>query len=227
MLIELSYPLSESAPKWPTNPDEKYYCVSDQKCGDVSTTSSVYHHLHNGTHFDAPRHFDPNGLTIDRLPIEDFYYTKPYLMKLDKKKGEMITMEDALPHLEALKQCDLLMIYTGYSRLRAEHPAQFMDDFPFLSPEFARYLRTELPALKGIALDVLSVDSAVLGERMGFPAHHALLETNASQPERTLRIFEDVNIGAVLNVPRIQAVCAFPVRWVGLEAAPVAITAII
>ena len=102
-----------------------------------------------------------------------------------------------------------------------------MDDFPFLSPEFARYLRKELPQLKAIALDVLSVDSVVCGEEMGFAAHHALLEVSEAFPERTLRIFEDVNIGALAGISNIQAVCAFPVRWVGLEAAPIAMVAII
>ena len=199
MLIELSYPLSETTPKWPTNPDEQYYSVSDQTRGDVSTTSSVYHHMHNGTHMDTPRHFDPNGPTIEQLPIEDFYYTRPFVLRLDKKKGEMVTMQDVQAHLDELKTCDLLLIYTGYSSLRAKHPEQFMDDFPFLSPEFARYLRKELP----------------------------LLEVSEAFPERTLRIFEDVNIGALAGISNIQAVCAFPVRWVGLEAAPIAMVAII
>ena len=135
MLIELSYPLSETTPKWPTNPDEQYYSVSDQTRGDVSTTSSVYHHMHNGTHMDTPRHFDPNGPTIEQLPIEDFYYTRPFVLRLDKKKGEMVTMQDVQAHLDELKTCDLLLIYTGYSSLRAKHPEQFMDDFPFLSPQ--------------------------------------------------------------------------------------------
>ena len=56
---------------------------------------------------------------------------------------------------------------------------------------------------------------------------NAPLEVSEAFPERTLRIFEDVNIGALAGISNIQAVCAFPVRWVGLEAAPIAMVAII
>ena len=66
--------------------------------------------MHNGTHMDTPRHFDPNGPTIEQLPIEDFYYTRPFVLRLDKKKGEMVTMQDVQAHLDELKTCDLLLI---------------------------------------------------------------------------------------------------------------------
>lgn len=225
MLIEISYPLSPSSPKWPTNPDEEYFSVAEQKNGDVSTTASVYHHLHNGTHIDAPKHFDMHGLTIDQLPIEDFYFERPFVLKLDKKPGEMVTLEDIAAFMEEIRSCDLLMIYTGHSIHRESDPQKFMENFPFLSPELARCIRKELLNIKGLALDVLSVDSAVLGIEMGFPAHHALLETNEAFPERTVRIFEDVNIGKLIGYKKVRSVSAFPVRWIGLEAAPAAIVA--
>lgn len=227
MLIELSYVMSQTAPKWPTNPDERYYAVTSQAQGDASTASSVYHHLHNGTHVDAPRHFDMKGATIEQLPIEDFYFKKPYVLKLSKGKGEQITMEDIKEKKRELAECDILLIYTGYSRLRNQNPGEFANDFPYLSLEFARYLRKELPKLKAVAVDVLSVDSPVKGEQMGFPAHHTLLEMNEENPERTLRIFEDVNISRLLDIDCIKEICAFPIRWEGIEAAPVAMVAVV
>lgn len=227
MLLELSYPLSETAPKWPTNPDEKYYVVASPENGDVNTTSSVYHHMHNGTHFDAPRHFDPKGQTIDELPVEDFYYTRPFVLKLNKQKGEMVTLADIRPHLETLADCDILFIYTGYSQYRAAQPEIFMNDFPYISAELAAYIRKCLPKLKAVAVDTLSVDSSELGMIQGFPSHHALLETCEAYPERTLRVFEDVNISLLLAHPEIQSVCALPVRWAGLEAGPVGMLAVV
>lgn len=68
--------------------------------------------------------------------------------------------------------------------------------------------------------------SAITGEDEGFPCHHALLETNSEQKERTLLLFEDVNIQKLLGVERIKEICAFPIRFSQLEAAPVAIVAI-
>jgi kynurenine formamidase len=57
MLTEISYVLSEASPKWPTNPMERYEINNSILAGDVCTTSSVYHHFHNGTHVDAPSIF--------------------------------------------------------------------------------------------------------------------------------------------------------------------------
>lgn len=68
--------------------------------------------------------------------------------------------------------------------------------------------------------------SAITGEDEGFPCHHALLETNSEQKERTLLLFEDVNIQKLLGVERIKEICAFPIRFSQLEAAPVAMVAI-
>lgn len=46
------------------------------------------------------------------------------------------------------------------------------------------------------------------------------------QKERTLLLFEDVNIQKLLGVERIKEICAFPIRFSQLEAAPVAMVAI-
>lgn len=226
MLIELSYPLSLTAPKWPTNPDEQYYVIASPQNGDINTTNSVYHHLHNGTHFDAPRHFDATGLTVEALPIEDFYYTNACVIPLSKEKGEPMTLEDVLAYEKALQQSDILLLYSGYSKYRETEPEHFMDDFPYIDPKLAKYLRKSCPKLKAVALDTLSVDSSVLGGKLGFPAHHALLDHNAENPERTIRIFEDVNVSKLLHAEKIRAICSFPVRWEGMEAAPVAMVAI-
>lgn len=47
-----------------------------------------------------------------------------------------------------------------------------------------------IPRLKAIAMDSISYDSAITGEDEGFPCHHALLETNSEQKERTLLLLK-------------------------------------
>ena len=227
MLIELSYVISEDIPKWPTNPEEKYDYNQATRFGDASNASSVYHHLHTGTHVDAPFHFDPRGRTIDEIPVEDFYYRSPLVLKILKGKGGCIELSDLQAYEEQIAQSDILFIYTGYSVLRETDPQAFLDDFPSMAPEAARYLRKKFPALKAVALDSISFDSAKTGAEEGFPSHHALLETNEAQPERTLLLYEDVNISKIVDLDSIQAVCAFPVRFAGLEAGPVNMTAIV
>ena len=50
MLIELSYIISLDMPKWPTNPAERIEYNTVIQNGDPSNASSVFHHLHTGTH---------------------------------------------------------------------------------------------------------------------------------------------------------------------------------
>lgn len=88
-----------------------------------------------------------------------------------------------------------------------------MDNFPCMEVMAAKYLRKEFPELKAIAMDSISYDSAITGGDEGFPCHHALLETNSEQKERTLLLFEDVNIQKLLGVERIKEICAFPIRF--------------
>ena len=226
MLIELSYIISLDMPKWPTNPAERIEYNTVIQNGDPSNASSVFHHLHTGTHVDAPFHFDANGKTIDQIPIEDFHYTKPLVLEIAKGKGERIRYEDLKLHESEIKECDILFLYTGHSRLRDISPEDFVDNFPCMEVMAAKYLRKEFPELKAIAMDSISYYSAITGGDEGFPCHHALLETNSEQKERTLLLFEDVNIQKLLGVERIKEICAFPIRFSQLEAAPVAMVAI-
>ena len=108
MLIELSYIISLDMPKWPTNPAERIEYNTVIQNGDPSNASSVFHHLHTGTHVDAPFHFDANGKTIDQIPIEDFHYTKPLVLEIAKGKGERIRYEDLKSHESEIKECDIM-----------------------------------------------------------------------------------------------------------------------
>lgn len=227
MLIELSYTVMEDMPMWPTNPPEKYDYNQATSLGDACNASSVYHHLHTGTHVDAPFHFDSRGKTIDEIPVEDFYYTAPFVLKLPKAKGECVEREELEKYKEEIARCDILFIYTGYSDIREKCPEEFVDDFPSVSPAAAIYLRSNFPKLKAVALDSISFDSARTGAQNGFPSHHAFLETRPDQLERTLLLYEDVDVKKLVDVKDVKAVCAFPVRFKGLEAGPVSMVAII
>ena len=94
--MELSYPVEENGPKWPSNPEEKVVYEQEIQKGAPCNASSVFHHMHNGTHVDAPRHFNPIGMTIDQIPAEDFYYTAPFVLELPKGKGEKIRLSDLM-----------------------------------------------------------------------------------------------------------------------------------
>lgn len=224
MLTELSYVLGESIPKWPTNPSDRLEKVLCFENGDPNNAFSVYHHMHNGTHVDAPVHFSANGKNITELPIGDFYYTSPAVLRLKKDKGEVFTVEDLVSYEKEIAEADIIFIYTGYSDFRDKDPKAYVDGFPAFSKQAAEYLRDGFPKLKAIALDVISADQSTC---VGFPAHKAFLHREKGDNTRTLLIFEDVNVKKIADLKEpIQAICAFPIRWEQAEAAPVAMVAI-
>lgn len=225
MLLELSYIFAGDEPKWPTNPNDHFVWENSTRRGDACNASTITHHMHNGTHMDAPLHFAHGGKSIDQLPIEDFLYESPLCVKIPKGKSGRITKEDLLA-IEGLQDADLLLIYTGYADLRYTNPAAFIDDFPCFGADAARYIRKECPKLKAIAMDMLSVDSCVTGSIEGFPAHHNFLEVNEENPERTLILFEDVNTKKLYEAGvQAKRVYAFPLRFKGLEASPITMVA--
>lgn len=226
MLVELSYILSPNMAKWPTNPAERYESILSISSGDNCNASSVYHHMHNGTHVDASIHFNPNGRKLEEIEIERFYYTNPYVLELTKGENEFFTLEDFTKIEDELKNTDLLLIYSGYSELRNKDVYAFTHGFPVLEASAAMYLRNTFPKLKGIALDVISVDSGVTAADEGFPIHHILLDDD-TDTSRALLLYEDVNIKKLLPFKdKIESISAFPVRWENAEAAPVAMVAI-
>lgn len=222
MYIELSYEFDENIPIYPGSPKEEIIPITRIKKQDPSNTTAIKHFLHNGTHVDAPFHFCNNGSTIDQISIENFVYQNPLLIYKELKKSELLEVEDLKKYGEELYLADILLFYTGYCKIR-NNPALYTDDFPAISEETARFIRTKLLSVKAIAIDVLSIESAILGPKTNFKVHKTLLGGDLYKT-RPLLIFEDVNIGKVLN-KKIKKIYAFPLRLKGLDASPVNIIA--
>jgi kynurenine formamidase len=222
MFFEISYVLGETIPRWPTNPIETPDINLSFEKGDPCNATSIYHHMHNGTHVDAPKHFSRDGRGIVEIPIEDFYYTAPLILKLEKKRGQVITQADLFPFEAEIAKADILCAYTGYADIRGQDPQGFVDNFPAFSPDAAYYLRTHFPDLKAVAIDTISVESAVDGPKNGFPVHRTFLDKIEGKDLRTLLLYEDVNLQKLASIDQpLQAISAFPIRWEGAEAAPV------
>ena len=178
------------------------------------------HFLHTGTHVDAPSHFDKTGLTISDIPIDRFIYNTPLVVNIPKKKGELILKED-LDIYKNIDSADLLLIHTGYSRFM-NSPFDFLDDFPALSLEAARYLRS-VPSLKAIGIDTISIEG-IKGLDEGFPVHHELLDSKIGMRDPLL-VYENVFLSELMSNELPFRVYAFPLRLENMDASPVAMVA--
>lgn len=222
MYIELSYKFDKNMPIYPGSPEEEIVPVTRMKQGNPSNTTSIKHFIHNGTHVDAPFHFYDKGNTIDQIPIEKFVYKKPLIIYKELKKSKLIEVEDLIKYGRELYSADILFFYTGYCKIRNK-PDLYVDDFPAISEKTARFIRTELLNIKAVAIDVLSIESAISGPKTNFKVHKTLLDGDLYNT-RPLLIYEDVNIGEILD-KNIKKVYAFPLRLTGLDGSPVNIVA--
>lgn len=87
----------------------------------VSTTT------HSGTHVDAPRHFRPDGMTVDEVPLEWFYGDGVLLDFSTKKRGERISLADVRAELDRLdarpSEQTIVLLRTGAGDVFADDPA--------------------------------------------------------------------------------------------------------
>jgi arylformamidase len=99
-IVDLSHEFFEGMPNiaglavafWPVETIDYTKKITDGKLGIESRMILMPEHC--GTHFDAPRHFDKNGTTVDKLPVEKFVLPGHLLNVTHKKNGEAITIDD-------------------------------------------------------------------------------------------------------------------------------------
>ncbi len=217
MYLELSYVLNRKIPNYPDSPVDELEPLLRHTKGDNCNTSMIHHYTHNGTHMDTPFHFDPQGKRIESIGIEDLIYGQPVFLNIEKDNNEEISRDDL--SIDDISRADVLLLRTGFDEKRTTDPSGYRFLFPGISVEAAEYLREELPLLKAIVIDFLSVDNYLNGNRKGFPVHHILLCERNSQ-KRPLLLIEDANLRPLVR-KKLKKVFAMPVRFEGADGAPV------
>jgi kynurenine formamidase len=123
------------------------------------------------THVDAPRHFLPDGATIDQLPLSAFIGTG---VVLDARgAGPVIRAGFLRSARPAIQPGDVVFLYTGHAA-RFGTP-DYVDDHPHLADDAAQLL-VELGA-RMVGMDVPTPDLALGSRDAGFayPVHTALI----------------------------------------------------
>lgn len=222
-IIEMSYPIGEQeTPVLDHFPKVAFNPIHRIKAGNLANSTQFCLPTHSGTHVDAPRHFIDTGLTIDQIPIDRFYFVRPYLLNLVKEDFEEIHPEEIDKIGNELQEIDLLMIYTGFSKYRNSDSRRYNLDGPGLSVSSANLLVSKCTKLKAIAVDLLSIENLTNGRKRQFPVHKALLNDDFQNGPFVL--LEDVNLNVLRGKTPIEVIAA-PIRLLGLDGAPVTIIA--
>lgn len=219
-LILLSHPLDPEGPAWPGSTGVRIEPVKRIDAGGTSNTSLLHLHSHVGTHVDAPRHFFPGGMAISDLPIDAFAFDRPAVLDLPLGESDLVGPGDLERWHAQIADSDLLILRSGFESVRADHD-RYEKRGPGFSVGAARYIRHSLPAVRGVAVDWISL-SAWAHVDEGRAAHRVLL---ADEPSgRPVLIFEDVRASALGNAAP-KRVLAFPLQIAGLDGCPCTVVA--
>ncbi|HLB66587.1 MAG TPA: cyclase family protein [Candidatus Saccharimonadales bacterium] len=160
MIIDLSVQLNEKTPVYPGDPSTKI-----EPAGELAKDGFNDHYIsigtHVGTHIDAPLHMLENGVSLDKISIEQFV-----------GNGRLVEVNGA--NFESVKSAgiqegDIVLFHTGVSE--KYHDPTYFEDYPAMSEEVAKYLVEA--KVKMIGVDICSVDN-----QDGFPIHKILLAGN-------------------------------------------------
>ncbi len=141
-------------PIYPGDPSPSFEKYSTLQKDGVNLTK-ITMGSHTGTHLDAPRHFIPHGIGIDKIPPNKLI-GEAYVADLSKKPiGSGITSKDLRRELEEeIGRDDIVVIYTGCS----EHwgDKSINRDYTYLTGDAAEYLVSK--RVRAVGIDFLSVE---------------------------------------------------------------------
>lgn len=223
----LSYPLGPDTPTYGANPPVRMTVLADIERGDVANWLEITTINHNGTHIDAPFHFNPNGKRLTDLDVNELCFSTPCLIDVPKSDGVLITANDLQPYETVLNEADLLLLRTGWANAhRAKDPKRFGQQAPGFDSSVGHYLLNET-TVRAVAMDLPSATSPVVGHANdeGLEFHRIVLGTGREPSERYILLVEDVRLEPDLSTNDLKRVLVVPLWLQDADAAPVTILA--
>src|SRR3954466_1958347 len=118
-IFDISRPLFNGLAPWPGDTAFHYELKWKMAEGATVNVGTVEMGVHNGSHADAPFHFEEGGKTIDRMPL-DTYLGDAVVVDLTKQfehdRARQISVADIESFSEALGAAPRLLLKTGVWR---------------------------------------------------------------------------------------------------------------
>jgi arylformamidase len=201
MIHDVTVPITNTMPVWPSDPPVKLTPqshLSRDKSHTVRLTS-IQMGSHTGTHIDAPWHFVENGRQLNQIRIETLV-------------GKATVFE--LPNVRSIGRENVERLpFSGVERVlfkteNSKHwnDGRFFEEFVSLEPEAAQVLVDR--GVKLVGIDYLSIDKYKSEKH---PTHFVLLERNVV-------ILEGLNLSAV--APGEYDMVALPLNLQEADGAP-------
>ena len=168
---------------------------------------------HVGTHVDAPRHFVPDGPTMDEIPLNRLY-GPGVVWKLDIKPFGIVGVDDLERAKPEVQWGDIVLLDCGWW---SSFGTDIYDQNYSLSPEAALWLVNR--GIKLVGVDCSTVDLAHTQRKPGFnwPVHRILLSHGVLVAEHLTNL-------KPLTGKRIEAMF-LPLKIRGADGAPARVIA--
>ena len=198
--FDITIPIHKDMPVWPGDSDVEIQRVSKIEEGANANVSHLALSAHTGTHVDAPCHFIPDGVALDKVQLDRFIGS---VEVLEVPEVGLITAADLEDRL--LPQTTRIIFKTKNSSIWERGESQFYEDFTALSPDGAQYLVDM--GVKFVGIDYLSIAPY----KDSRPTHEILLGAGVV-------ILEGVDLSAVS--PGIYTLYCLPLKLEGVDGAP-------
>jgi len=204
---DISRTLSNDFAEWPGDEPFHYRLTREIAKGQMVNLGAISMSVHNGTHADARFHFDPNGESIEKAPL-DIYLGRATVVDLAQtffrsKEKHLITTEDLKPHAEEIAATSRLLVKTG----RWSDSTIFPNQIPVIAADVPAWLQKN--GVKLLGLDLPSMDEI---DSKSLQNHHALARAG-------IAIIESLDLREV--AAGIYNLAALPLKIAGGDGAPV------
>jgi arylformamidase len=204
---DISRTLSNDLAEWPGDEPCRFRLTREKAKGASVNLGTISMSVHNGTHADARFHFDTNGESIEKAPLET-YLGRVTIVDLaqaflDSKEKHLITIDDLRPSAEQIAVTSRLLVKTGRWRDSTVFPKQI----PVIAADVPAWLQKN--GVKLLGLDLPSVDEI---DSKSLQNHHALARAG-------IAIIESLDLSDV--APGVYQFAALPLKIDGGDGAPV------
>src|ERR1051325_8202044 len=113
---DISRTLSSDFAEWPGDEPFHYRVTNEIAKGASVNLGAIAMSVHNGTHADAQFHFEVNGASIEKAPL-DVYLGPAVVVDLSESflrstEKHLITREDLRPHAEEIATTSRVLVKT-------------------------------------------------------------------------------------------------------------------
>jgi arylformamidase len=203
---DISRTLSDDLAEWPGDEPFHFRLTKTMAEGQSINLGAIGMSVHNGTHADAQFHFDTNGESIEKAPLE-IYLGRAAVVDLTEafsrsKEKHLITVEDLQPYAEEIAESSRLLVKTG----RWSDSTVFPNQIPVIAADVPSWLQKS--GVRLIGLDLPSVDEI---DSKSLQNHNALAAAG-------IAIVESLDLTRVGS--GIYNFAALPLKIAGADGAP-------